>query len=216
MNRTLFDCRIKRKVEARNGELFDITATLPKTFGLSSKLVKCHHCNESFADQKYLNSHVRFKHADKSSLQEKPSEEFPQPPIPTLNVNGSEVSHEEDEVFVLESNPIDTKKPENRHTVEFKVKTLDLLDNYTEIKIRNKWVKVAEKRGVSKCLVVKWNKNRDKIFAELQLNKKKNTGSVKAARQRRKLVGEKAKCSEKYPLAANRVVLEFKLRREKG
>ena len=64
---------------------------------------------------------------------------------------------------------------------------------------------------------MKWNKNRDKIFAELQLNKKKqNTGSVKAARQRRKLVGEKAKCSEKYPLAANRVVLEFKLRREKG
>ena len=45
MNRTLFDCRIKRKVEARNGELFDITATLPKTVGLSSKLVKCHHCN---------------------------------------------------------------------------------------------------------------------------------------------------------------------------
>lgn len=36
------------------------------------------------------------------------------------------------------------------------------------------------------------------------------------ARQRRKLVGERAKCSEKYPLAANRVVLEFKLRREKG
>ena len=96
------------------------------------------------------------------------------------------------------------------------MKTLELLDNYTELKIRNKWVKVAEKRGVSKCLVVKWNKNRDKIFAELQLNKKKqNTGSVKAARQRRKLVGEKAKCSEKYPLAANRVVLEFKLRREK-
>ena len=124
----------------------------------------------------------------------------------------------------MESNPIDTKKPENRHgqskrksyTVEFKVKTLELPDKYTELKIRNKWVKVAEKRGVSKCLVVKWNKNRDKIFAELQLNKKKqNTGSVKAARQRRKLVGEKAKCSEKYPLAANRVVLEFKLRREK-
>ena len=64
---------------------------------------------------------------------------------------------------------------------------------------------------------MKWNKNRDKIFAELQLNKKKeNTGSVKVARQRRKLVGEKAKCSEKYPPAANRVVLEFKLRREKG
>ena len=89
MNHTLFDCGIKRKVKARNGELFDIIATLPKTVGLSSKLVKC----QSFAGQKYLNSHVRFKHADKSSLQAKTSEEFLQPPIPTLNVNESEVSH---------------------------------------------------------------------------------------------------------------------------
>ena len=97
------------------------------------------------------------------------------------------------------------------------MKTVELLDNYTEFKIRNKWV--AGKRGVSKCLVVKWNRNRDKnlIFPELQLNKKKhNTGSMKVGRQRRKLVGEKAKCSEKYPLAANRVVLKFKLQREKG
>ena len=36
-----------------------------------------------------------------------------------------------------------------------------------------------------------------------------------AARQRRKLVGDKAKNSEKYPLAAARVIVEFKLRRAK-
>ena len=36
-----------------------------------------------------------------------------------------------------------------------------------------------------------------------------------AARQRRKLVGDKAKNREKYPLAAARVIVEFKLRRAK-
>lgn len=50
MNHTLFDCGIKWKVEAGNGELFDIIATLPKTVGLFSKLVKC----QTFAGQKYL------------------------------------------------------------------------------------------------------------------------------------------------------------------
>jgi len=40
---------------------------------------------------------------------------------------------------------------------------------------------------------------------------------LKATRQRRKLVGEKVNNNcEKYPLAAKRVVLEFKLRRAKG
>lgn len=47
------------------------------------------------------------------------------------------------------------------------MKIFELLDYYMEFKIRNKWVKVVEKRGVSKCLVVEWNKNRDKIFVEL-------------------------------------------------
>ena len=36
---------------------------------------------------------------------------------------------------------------------------------------RNKWKKVAEAKQISKCLVIKWNKARDKIFAELSLNK---------------------------------------------
>lgn len=178
MNRT-FDCGIKRTIEARNGELFDITATLPKTVGLPSKLVKCSHCNKSFTGLKYLDIHVRFKHTDfKTSLEEKPCEEFSQPQIAALDVNGPEVFLEENEVLVLDNNPsaqIDEKKPENRHgqkrrssyTEDFKAKTLEILDDYTELKIKNKWVKIAEKRGVSKCLVVKWNKNRDKIFAEL-------------------------------------------------
>ena len=76
---------------------------------------------------------------------------------------------------------------------------------------------IAEEQGVSKSLVVKWIKDRNKIKAEFERNKRKeNAGGVKAARQRRKLVGDKAKNSEKYPLAAVRVIVEFKLRRAKG
>ena len=70
-----------------------------------------------------------------------------------------------------------------------------------------------EERGVSKSLIVKWNKNRDKIKAEYSHNKRKETGSVKAVRQRRKIIGDKAK---KYPLAAARVIVDFKLRGAKG
>ena len=42
--------------------------------------------------------------------------------------------------------------------------------------------KVTEERGVSKSLIVKWNKNGDKIKAEYSHNKRKETGSVKAVR----------------------------------
>ena len=78
------------------------------------------------------------------------------------------------------------------------------------------WENVAAERGVSKSLVVKWNKDWNKIKAEFERNKRKeNAGGVKASRQRRMLVGEKAKNSEKYPLAAARVIVEFRLRRAK-
>ena len=71
--------------------------------------------------------------------------------------------------------------------------------------------KVAEERGVSKSLVVKWNKNRNKIKAESERNKRReNSGGVKATRQRRKLIGDKVKNSEKYPLASARVIVDFK------
>lgn len=78
--------------------------------------------------------------------------------------------------------------------------------------------KVAKERGVSKSLVVKWNKNREKLKTEVELNKhKRNTGNLRAARQRRKLVDDKLnKKREKYPLAAARVIVEFKLRQAKG
>ena len=73
------------------------------------------------------------------------------------------------------------------YTVEFKKKTLHLLDSLSNS--RNKWKKVAEAKQINKCLIVKWNKARDKIFAELSLNKRSaNAGGVRASRQRRKMV----------------------------
>ena len=100
-------------------------------------------------------------------------------------------------------------------TVEFKKQTLDLLDSLANSK--NKWKKVADEKQVSKCLVVKWNKARESILAEISKNKnKRNAGSAREARHRRQMVGKKAQKSEKYPLAANLLIAEFKLRRAKG
>ena len=114
----------------------------------------------------------------------------------------------------------DSRKGSSRrksYTVEFKAKTLERLDLFSELKVKKKWEKVEEEGGVSKSLVVKWNKNRNKIKAESERHKrKKNSGGVKATRKRRKLIGDKAKNSEKYPLASARVIVDFKLRRAKG
>ena len=104
------------------------------------------------------------------------------------------------------------------YTIDFKIKTLDLLDTMKELKTKNLWEKVAERRGISKSLVKfnKWNKERVKIESRLALNKtKKNKGAARSTRQRRQLVCQKVK-SKKFPLAVARVVVEFKLRRAKG
>ena len=77
--------------------------------------------------------------------------------------------------------------------------------------------KVAEARQISKCLVIKRNKASDKIFAELSLKTRSaDAVGVRASRQRRKMVGEKAKNSERYPRATKLLVAKFKLRRSQG
>ena len=62
------------------------------------------------------------------------------------------------------------------YTVEFKKETLHLLDSLSNS--RNKWKKVAEAKHISKCLVIKWNKARDKIFAELSLSQRRKRESI--------------------------------------
>ena len=46
MNCTLFDCGFKRQVETKSGQLFDVTAALPKYVNLPDKAIKCEICNE--------------------------------------------------------------------------------------------------------------------------------------------------------------------------
>ncbi|KAK3731080.1 hypothetical protein QZH41_007971 [Actinostola sp. cb2023] len=224
MNRTLFDCGIKKSVETRKGEKFDITSVLPKSVKLPNKPIECEICKESFAAKKYLDSHVRWKHgSDLLNIKSKPV-------ITSSYTESGKVSNNECTLVLDDPSVVDTRehevaKPENRrgssqrrsYTVEFKAKTLERLDFFSELKVKKKWEKVAQEQGVSKSLVVKWNNIRDKIKAESERNKqKKNAGGVKSTRQRRKLVGDKAKNSEKYPLASARVIVEFKLRRAKG
>ena len=60
MNCTLFDCGIKKSIETRKGEKFDITNVFPKSVNLPKRQVECEICNESFAAKKYLDSHVQF------------------------------------------------------------------------------------------------------------------------------------------------------------
>ena len=61
------------------------------------------------------------------------------------------------------------------YTVDFKKKTLDLLDSP---KPTNNYNTVAKQQGVNISGVFKWEKQKSKILAELTLNKtKKNTGA---------------------------------------
>ena len=62
MNRTLFECGLRKSVELKDGRVYDITSTLEKTVKRSSVKVKCKHCDRWFKVQQYLDSCVQFKH----------------------------------------------------------------------------------------------------------------------------------------------------------
>ena len=103
----------------------------------------------------------------------------------------------------------------NSYTLDFKIKTLNRLDRIkTNCKV-GKFLAAAKERGVSKSLVIKWNKERDRLQEQLVLNKhRKNTGRVTAARQKRRITDNRSKRMEKYPRASKLLLSEFKLRIE--
>lgn len=225
MNRTLFDCGFKKEVELKNGKLYDVTATLPKAVQKQTYDFKCGICSQIFFRRQHLEMHIKFKHPAKADLQNGHS-------VGQSGSSAASTSHNSFVDLCLQGNSqpeeritLDKQKKgsENRrgsskrksYTVEFKKQTLDLLDSLANSK--NKWKKVADEKQVSNCLVVKWNKARESILAEISKNKhKRNAGSAREARRRRQMVGKKAQKSEKYPLAANLLITEFKLRRAKG
>ena len=174
-------------VELKDGRLYDITTTLEKEVNLVG--IKCKHCDRSFKGQQYLDGHVQFKH----------------PNIAEQNSNSNSSESTSTSTIVVNNNtPILAESPNlenvpresacaaqgkvqshsnNRkgsntrksYTVEFKKKTLDLLDLLKSS--TKKYNIFAKQQGVNRSLVFKWDKNRSKILTELSLNKKKqNTG----------------------------------------
>ena len=227
MNRTLFDCGLRKSVELKDGRLYDITATLEKEVNLVD--IKCKHCDRSFKGQQYLDGHVRFKHPNiaaqnpNSNSSESTSTSTilvnNNTPILTESPNFENVPRESTCVAQgkVQSRSNNRKGRDTRksYTVEFKKKTLDLLDSLKSS--TKKYNIVAKQQGVNRSLVFKWEKNRSKIFTELSLNKKKqNTGGSRPMRQRRRITANKSARADKYPLAANLLVAEFKLRRAAG
>ena len=66
-------------------------------------------------------------------------------------------------------------------------------------------------------LEIKWEENRGKILAELTMNRtKKNTGDAKPMKQRKRIAKNRSSCTDKYPLASNLLLANFKLRSAAG
>lgn len=229
MNHTLFHFGFKKQVETKSGKLFDVSAGLSKTVVLPDKPEKYEICHNSFAEEKYLATHVRLKHPDqlpKSKLSQNSSssktsnsanQATDQKDVDEETIETTcDLTEIEDRESGIKTNNRRRANQRKSYTMDFKIKTLDLLDTMKELKTKKLWEKVAGRRGVSKSLVVKWNKDRGKLRSQLALNKtKRNKGTARPTRQRRQLVCGKVK-AEKFPLAAERVVVEFKLRRAKG
>lgn len=111
MNHTLFDCGIKKSIETRKGEKFDITSVLPKSVKLPERPVQCEICKESFSEKKYLDSHVRWKHGGDVSFKSKPVS------TPSYT-EGKEMSNEStlvlDDVDVDDTRKQEVTIPDNR------------------------------------------------------------------------------------------------------
>ena len=167
MNHTLFHFGFKKQVETKSGKLFDVSAGLSKTVELPDKPVKCEICHNLFTEEKYLATHVRFKHPDqllKSKLSQSSSSSK------TSNIANQATDQKDVDEETLETTCDLTEiedresgiKTNNRrganqrksYTIDFKIKTVDLLDTMKELKTKKLWEKVAERRGVSKSLVV--------------------------------------------------------------
>eukprot|EP00794_Sanderia_malayensis_P014570 gene14571-16073_t len=236
MNKTLFSCGFKKEIETRKGQRYDVTSSQAQSVKLKTKKVSCKFCTATFTSDQYLNTHLQFKH--KSEI----SDVIPTI-LPTVQTF-KEQDIESDDACVdvtTSDNPgpgpnkfaiksfekvassitASSRRGQNQrksYTIEFKMQTLKLLDALTERKVKNRWQKCATEQGIpNKSMVIKWNKERSKIFAEATLNThKKNRGNIKVSRQRRRLLSKRPSRNEHFSLAAKLVVAEFKLRRARG
>ena len=176
MNRTLFDCGIKKQVETKRGQLFDVTTALPRSVKLPSKPVRCDICQESFSAKKYLETHVRFKHnrsENSINLFNLGNDVTECAQVQEREETSKETAHSDSMTKPIFRKPqaaaidkTEKRRGCNRrksYTVDFKLKTVQLLQNLGELNTKKKWEKVAEMQGISKSLVVKWHKSKEKL-----------------------------------------------------
>ena len=231
MQGTLFKFGFTKKIISERGTCYDVTQSMPKTASSILKPIECDVCKENFTSKQYLGTHMFWKHPAPSRSHDRQHEmeiittghDEGKPAAKSMAVvltdSETEVAEEVTEEESRGRSSVRRGSCKRRsYTLDFKVKTLRLLDRLSVTKnMKNKWEKVASMRGISsKSLVVKWNKDRKKLLGCLSNNTiKEGAGNFKAARQRRK-VPSKEKEQEKLPLASKAVVAEFKQRRKKG
>ena len=235
MQQTLFSCGVEKKIKSSAGRIYDVTSLMPSFVERDVKKIKCDACNEEFKSKQYLDLHILWKHKENINADEVKctSHSGPRRLLDLDKDNFNCDGHKSQNTADLGNSRIITHKPSesekvsvsNRrgrtkrksYTVEFKVKTLAVLDKLSKAGVKNKWKKVADERGLpDKSLVIKWNKNRSNIINELKARKTDKDGSIKAARQKRHITHNALFRRESFPKAAQAVVAEFKERRQKG
>eukprot|EP00112_Aurelia_sp_Birch-Aquarium-sp1_P010693 Seg2277.4 transcript_id=Seg2277.4/GoldUCD/mRNA.D3Y31 product="hypothetical protein" protein_id=Seg2277.4/GoldUCD/D3Y31 len=240
MNKTLFSCVFKKQVETRTGRKYDVTASQVQSVKLKTKNIPCKFCAATFTAEQYLFSHIQFKHKSETSdviptmlpIRKTSKDQENTGDGADLVRDDASVNIESDpglefasksfeKAASTEISSMSSRRGQNQrksYTIDFKVQTLKLLDTLTQMKVKNKWQKCAMERGIpNKSMVIKWNEERSKIFAEASLNRQKeNNGNIKVSRQRRRLPSKRPSRNEHFPLAARLVVAEFKLRRARG
>ena len=178
MSRTLFTCGLRKSLELKDGKLYDITETLEKTVELNRTTVKCEHCSKSFKAQQYMDSYVQFKHPTfaKHCKQNSNRQSSESTNGSTIVVDANTENTEMMDGGLQNGNaPCDsTNRSQSRnnnqrrtnirrsHTVEFKKKTLDLLDSMKTS--RYKYQTVAKQQGVYRSLVFKWEKKQKQNY----------------------------------------------------
>ena len=104
------------------------------------------------------------------------------------------------------------------YTLDFKIKTLKLLDEVENQKdIKHKTDYVAKKKGVHKSLVVKWKSNKAELLKQLSDNAhNRSTSTTPSIRLRRKINSGKRSRHAWFPFAENNVMIDYKRKRSLG
>ena len=154
---------------------------------------------------KYLKTHLIFKHsvANPDDIRKLTTENFESVPMAQRDTSISSATGKvlNRSVPMIEEKEASTSmgkrgsQGRKSYTVDFKVNTFRLLDTVRDDnKIKHKTKHGAKEKGLHKSIVTKWEKEREKLFAEYDYNKmNSNAGGMKSIRHRRRLVSNHQK-----------------------